>query len=63
MGGGCRDCTRCTEMAAKGLIASPFRIIWWMLTFWNIGLFLKRCPQCKHRMAVHQRRADGSFRD
>jgi hypothetical protein len=40
-----------------------FRVIWWFLTFWNIGLFLKKCPQCKHRMSLHQRRADGSFKD
>lgn len=63
MAHGCRDCSRCTEIAAKGLVASPFRLIWWALTFWNIGLFTKKCPQCGHKMSVHQRRADGSFKD
>lgn len=60
---GCRDCVTCTESAAGGLVKSPFRLVWWALTFWNIGLFVKRCPQCKHPMSRHQRRADGSLRD
>lgn len=63
MAGGCRDCKRCTETAAAGCVLSAFRIVWWALTFWNIGLFMKKCPICKHRMSLHQRRADGSFKD
>lgn len=59
----CRDCDRCTEMPIKGIILGPLRGVWRMLTFWNIGLFQKRCPECGHLMALHQKRADGSFRD
>lgn len=60
---GCRDCARCTETPLVGLVMAPFRVVWWVCTFWNIQLVTKRCPQCKHRMSVHARRADGSFRD
>jgi|TARA_B110000114_G_C14835237_1_gene294337 hypothetical protein len=60
---GCRDCERCTETAAKGLITAIPRMIIWILTCWNIGLFQKKCPQCDHKMVAHQRRADGSFQD
>ena len=63
MAGGCRDCARCTENAATGCVMSAFRITWWLLTAWNIGLFIKNCPTCGHRMSLHQRRSDGSFKD
>lgn len=59
----CRDCARCTEVPIKGLIFGLPRLFWKLLTFWNIGLFQKRCPQCGHLMSLHHRRADGSFRD
>jgi len=63
MASGCRDCSRCTETAAKGCVAALPRIVWELLTFWNIGLFVKKCPVCKHPMRLHARRADGSFKD
>lgn len=32
--------------------------------FWLIRpIALRTCPQCKHLLGRHQRRADGSFRD
>jgi hypothetical protein len=63
MAGGCRDCPRCTETTAAGCVLGVFRMLIWAATFWNIGLFMKKCPQCGHRLSIHQRRADGSFRD
>lgn len=63
MAAGCRDCRICTESAATGCVMSGFRMLWWMLTFWNIGLLTRRCPQCRHPMSVHARRADGSLKD
>ena len=59
----CRDCKLCTESPIKSLLFGLPRLAWRLLTFWNIGLFQRRCPQCKHLMSQHQRRADGSFRD
>jgi hypothetical protein len=63
MAKGCRDCKRCTEVAAASLMLVLLRIPWWLLTFWNIGLFQKKCPTCGHKMSLHERRADGSFKD
>ena len=63
MAGGCRDCQQCTEPAMTGMIMMIPRLAWWCLTAWNIGLFTKRCPQCKHLMSKHERRADGSLKD
>ena len=63
MVGKCRDCSRCTEAVAVGFVMGIFRKTWALLTFWNIGLFIKKCPQCRHRLSLHARRADGSFRD
>lgn len=60
---GCRDCNRCTETAATSLIMAIPRFFIWVFTFWNIGLFQRKCPECGHKMSVHQRRADGSFKD
>ena len=60
--GGCRDCTRCTEVAIVSLIYLPFRAMWGFLTFWNIGLFQRKCPQCGHKMSGH-RMVGGRFQD
>ena len=60
---GCRDCSRCTEPSGKSMIMGIPRLIIWVLTFWNIGLFQKNCPQCKHKLDLHQKRKDGSFAD
>lgn len=63
MAGGCRDCSQCTETALTGCLMAPFRLTWWLLTAWNLGLVTKRCPTCGHRLDLHQRREDGSFKD
>ena len=60
---GCRDCSRCTESIATRFFLFIPRLIIWILTFWNIGLFQKKCPQCSHRMKNHARKADGTFKD
>jgi len=59
---GCRDCARCTETPIKTLIWLIPRILWWFLTVWNIRLFQKRCPQCGHKMSMHQM-VRGRFQD
>jgi len=51
---GCRDCERCTEVGLKSLGASPFRLVSWVLTSWNVRLFRSKCPQCHHRMSLHR---------
>ena len=53
----CRDCSRCNELGIVSLLLGPFRLVWWILTFWNIGLFIRKCPECGHKMSLH------SFRD
>lgn len=60
---GCRDCPRCLESSLIGCLMAPIR-----LTLFLLGGFLLRatqqlCPQCGHRMAIHQRRQDGSLKD
>jgi len=49
----CRDCPECCETGIVSLILFPFRLLWELLTFWNIGLFVKKCPQCGHRLNRH----------
>lgn len=63
MAAGCRDCSRCTETALTGCVMMPFRLTWWALIFWNVGMVTKHCPQCKHPLSLHARRDDGSFKD
>ena len=53
---GCRDCSRCTEVAATGLVLMVPRILYAILFGWWMGLFIKKCPLCRHRMAVHSGR-------
>jgi hypothetical protein len=60
---GCRDCERCTERMIVWLIVLPFRVVWRLATFWNIGLVTRKCPQCGHRIAHHHKLADGRFKD
>lgn len=64
---GCRDCSTCTK---PGLVRVTQD---WTLGFLHlctagISFLVKRglqkhCPQCKHLLSNHARRADGSFRD
>jgi hypothetical protein len=60
---GCRDCKVCTRLGIVTLFYAPFTFLYKVLFSWNIGLFIRKCPQCGHFMRAHQRRADGSFKD
>lgn len=60
---GCRDCDRCIESIATKFFLYIPRLIIWILIFWNIGLFQKKCPRCSHRMKKHNKGSDGSFKD
>ena len=51
----CRDCPRCSEPAIVYLVALVPRVLWGLLTCWNLGLFSRNCPQCGHRLRLHQR--------
>jgi hypothetical protein len=57
MAGGCRDCRRCTETQAWTLIALIWRVPLAICFAWNIGLFLKKCPICRHQMSGHANRS------
>lgn len=50
---GCRDCPRCLEPIIVYLFKLPFRVAWEILTFWNLGLFRRYCPQCGHKIRIH----------
>jgi hypothetical protein len=56
MAGGCRDCSRCTEVGAMSMVALLWRLPAALLFGWNVGLFQKKCPICNHRMALHIQR-------
>ena len=60
---GCRDCSRCIETGLTSILFDIPRGIWWILTFWNIGLMQRHCPICGHKMAKHKVMADGRFAD
>lgn len=62
MGRNCRDCPRCTEAFLFSLVFLPFRFVWWAMTFWNIAMLKRRCPQCGHWLAIHHKIA-GRFTD
>jgi len=59
----CRDCDVCTRLGIMKLFMLPFKFIYVLFFSWNIGLFIKKCPECGHWLSQHQKRADGSFRD
>lgn len=61
--GGCRDCTQCTETGIKSLIMAIPRLVIFVCGGFLMGMFQKKCPQCGHKMNLHQKRADGSFQD
>lgn len=56
MAGGCRDCSRCTEVGAARFVMILPRLIYAICFGWWTGLFTKKCPICKHRMSVHSGR-------
>lgn len=58
----CRDCRRCTELGIVSLALMPFRLAWWLGTSWNIGLLVRKCPVCRHRMDRHIK-VGGRFQD
>jgi len=51
----CRDCSCCTEPLLKSLLCLPFRLVLRLATFWNVGTLIRRCPQCGHRLSLHQK--------
>lgn len=67
MSSGCRDCGTCTKPGMARMIQN------WAVGFMHlctagISWVVKRgsmrhCPQCKHLLGGHARRADGSFAD
>lgn len=56
MAGGCRDCSRCTEVGITSLIMLFPRIVYAVCIGWWSGLFVKNCPICGHRMSLHAQR-------
>lgn len=60
---GCRDCSKCTRPGIIKLLILPFTLLYGLLLSWNIGLFIRKCPQCRHALRYHHRRIDGSFKD
>ena len=63
MAGSCRDCSKCTRLGIIKLIMLIPSIIYAVLLSWNVGLFIKKCPECGHPLSGHAKRADGSFAD
>jgi hypothetical protein len=63
MARGCRDCKICTRSGIEKLLWAVPDLIGSILFSWNIGLFKRRCPNCRHYLNLHQRRSDGSFKD
>jgi hypothetical protein len=59
----CRDCGVCTRLGVVDMVKVWFRLIYNVFFRWNIGLFIRHCPQCGHWLSQHARRADGSFID
>ena len=67
MSSGCRDCGTCTKPGLARMMQT------WAVGFMHLctaGISwvvkhggMKHCPQCKHLLGGHQRRADGSFAD
>jgi hypothetical protein len=60
MASGCRDCNRCTE---RGCVGCARWLILMPLWEWIFYINSRKCPQCNHPLAWHERRRDGSFQD
>jgi ribosomal protein S27AE len=58
----CRDCPRCTESCLVAFVTLPFRVVYRLLTFWNLGLVTRYCPECGHRLNLHKK-VGGRFVD
>ena len=63
MAGGCRDCPKCTRLGIVKLLMIIPHLVYVILFSWNYGLFVKKCPDCKHPLNKHKKKADGSFQD
>jgi hypothetical protein len=61
MAGGCRDCSRCTELGLTSLVKVIPRIILWPIRLFT-GLVQKKCPQCGHYLKQHTM-VGGKFQD
>ena len=59
----CRDCKICTRLGVVKLIMIIPGLIYSILLSWNVGLFMKKCPDCNHLLSKHLKRKDGSFAD
>ncbi|MFG3256339.1 hypothetical protein [Streptomyces sp. NPDC048172] len=67
MADGCRDCATCTK-SWLGRVAQKLAVGLLYLVTIGIAFLVKKgvmrhCPQCRHLLSGHARRADGSFRD
>jgi hypothetical protein len=67
MASGCRDCSTCTKpgLAKMGqdLTVGFLYLCTAFIAYVVKKGGMKHCPQCKHLLSNHARRADGSFRD
>jgi hypothetical protein len=61
--GKCRDCEVCTRLGIVKFFRLPLTIIWKFFLSWNVGLFIRKCPECGHFLSQHKKRSDGSFTD
>ena len=67
MADGCRDCATCTK-SWLGRVVQGLAVGLLYLCTAGVAFVVKRgvmrhCPQCRHLLSRHARRADGSFRD
>ena len=64
---GCRDCKTCAAPAAaktgRALAAGTLHLFTVGISWVVSRMFMSHCPQCRHLMSRHQRRADRSFID
>ena len=51
----CRDCATCCELGIVTFLLLPLRLLDELLLSWTIGLFVKKCPHCGHRLSRHRR--------
>jgi len=58
----CRDCKRCTESLAAGVVKAPVRVV---LAAPNllVRAFQRKCPHCGHPLSWHGKDDAGRFKD